>query len=379
MTQRPLMTTSMTRRLGGGLLALALGLILPVSALAANFVVNSSADPGDGVCDATECMLREAIAAANGNGESDTITFDLAADDRVILLGGTVLTIGNDTADPDLTIDGDGSPGITVNAGGSSGVFSIASGADATLRGLVIPGGNARNQEGGGIRNEGTLTVANSTISGNRGADAGGGIFNDGTLTVEDNTISGNSVSSGSGGGIENSGTLTVTNSTISGNSAEEFGGGIFNDEGTLEIKSSIVAGNTATDGADCANFDAPITSQGFNLEGGMSCGFTIFSIRPMSGATNGSPASALLQRRLGDLPGWVGRCLCPQRRGAARRGDQPCPPLNHRSILLFMCQVAGTFAWWGDKTCQSAYMLSSLDTMRVSRGGGAELPLSSL
>jgi len=41
----------------------------------------------------------------------------------------------------------------------------------------------------------------------------------------------------------------------------------------TLEIKSSIVAGNTASEGADCSRDD--LTSQGFNLEGGTSCGFT--------------------------------------------------------------------------------------------------------
>jgi len=94
------MTPLMTRRLGGGpLLALALGLmLLPASASAATFVVNSSADPGDGVCDAAECTLREAIAAANGNDQSDTITFDLDDGDREILLGGTELTTSPSTA-----------------------------------------------------------------------------------------------------------------------------------------------------------------------------------------------------------------------------------------------------------------------------------------
>jgi len=107
-----------------------------------------------------------------------------------------------------------------------------------------------------------------------------------------------------------------------------------------------------------------------------MSCGFTIFSIRPMSGATNGSPASALLQRRLGDLPGWVGRCLCPQRRGAARRGDQPCPPLNHLHPPFHVSSCRYICGRGRQDVGKSAYMLSSLDTLRVSRGGGAELPL---
>ncbi len=50
----------------------------------------------------------------------------------------------------------------------------------------------------------------------------------------------------GSGGGIENQsgGTLTVSDSTISGNSTVELGGGI-NNAGTLTLQNSIVAGNT--------------------------------------------------------------------------------------------------------------------------------------
>lgn len=41
------------------------------------FVVNSEADPGTGVCDATECTLREAILAANGNSGHDNISFSI--------------------------------------------------------------------------------------------------------------------------------------------------------------------------------------------------------------------------------------------------------------------------------------------------------------
>jgi CSLREA domain-containing protein len=204
--------------------------------MAADFVVNSLADPGDGVCDETECTLREAIEEANGNEEADTITFDETLAGGTIALSSGELTIAVDTADPDLTIEGDlnddGAPDITVDAQDSSRVFFIATGADATSQGLVITGG---------IENFGTLTVTGSTISGNSAANTGGGIDNRGTLTVADSTISGNS--GGEGGGISNAGVAT--------------------------IKSTIVAGNTAE---DC---DGTLTSQGLNLEGGTSCGFT--------------------------------------------------------------------------------------------------------
>src|SRR4029077_12934234 len=94
---------------------------------------------------------------------------------------------------------------------------------------------------GGGINSNGTLTVNNSTISGNTAASifieqiygAGGGISNFGTLTVNNSTISGNTTgatqfgNAGFAGGIynDNAGKLTVNNSTVSGNIAGSVGG----------------------------------------------------------------------------------------------------------------------------------------------------------
>ena len=219
------MTILMTRRLGGALPTLALALLLlPATATAEDFVVTNLDDSGPG-------SLRQAIL--DGNGEADTITFAPALAGGTVLLSSGQLVIANDTADPDLTIDGggdgDGTPDITIDAQGNSRVFIVANpndpNANATLQGLVITGGN--EDVGGGIFNDGgTLTVTNSTISGNR-ASFGGGISHGvgGTATVTNSTISGNSADFG--GGIRSLfGTLiTVANSTISGNSAS-FGGG---------------------------------------------------------------------------------------------------------------------------------------------------------
>jgi hypothetical protein len=86
---------------------------------------------------------------------------------------------------------------------------------------------------GGGIGNGGTLTITDSTLSGNW-AVSGGGISHVGfTLTITDSTISGN-YASGNGGGIFseaccNINTITtITDSTLSGNSAGANGGGVF-------------------------------------------------------------------------------------------------------------------------------------------------------
>jgi CSLREA domain-containing protein len=246
---RTSMTTSMPRGLGGALVALALGLLLPVSAAAADFVVNSSADPGDGACDMAECTLREAITTANENSQADLITF---ADGITTVALNSVLVIDGDVGNP-LTIqgglDGTGMPAVTIQQTGANEVFVTFEGADATLDGLVITGGNTETA-GGGILNieNSTLTVTNSTISGNS-ADIGGGIFNasTGTVTVTNSTISGN-IASFDGGGIgSSSGTITITNSTISGNSATSgIGGGISNFSGTITIASSTISGNNS-------------------------------------------------------------------------------------------------------------------------------------
>jgi hypothetical protein len=105
----------------------------------------------------------------------------------------------------------------------------------------------------------------------------GGGIWNDGILTVTNSTFSGNTASNsccgGSGGGIENfAGNLLVTNSTFSENSAGE-GGGIINDEsGTATLLNTIMANN---EGGNCfyfADFGGTLTDGGYNIDDDGSC-----------------------------------------------------------------------------------------------------------
>ena len=112
-------------------------------------------------------------------------------------------------------------------------MFQVDGGVTATLAGLTISGGSAGN--GGGIANDGTLTVTDTTIEDNTAMYFGGGIFNGGTLTItgsaiESNTIT-NSCCGAAGGGVYNFGTMTVSDSTVTGNSvaAFDYGGGIYN------------------------------------------------------------------------------------------------------------------------------------------------------
>src|SRR5687767_2434040 len=90
-----------------------------------SFVVNSANDPGDGVCDANECTLREAITAANGDAGAETITFYSA----VFAVSGSY-TINLSSALPnlsDITIQGPGANVLTVrrDTGGYYRIFTI--------------------------------------------------------------------------------------------------------------------------------------------------------------------------------------------------------------------------------------------------------------
>jgi len=86
----------------------------------------------------------------------------------------------------------------------------------------------------------------------------GGGVANNGTLTVSGSTVSGNSETGYGGGGILNAGALTLSGSILTGNSASEAGGGIYNDTyATLTLSKCTVTQNTTTahvGGADLYN-----------------------------------------------------------------------------------------------------------------------------
>lgn len=111
---------------------------------------------------------------------------------------------------------------------------------------------------GGGIyQSTGILTIRDSTISNNTAVSAGG-LFNMGTTTIDSSTFSGNIatndstlINGGDGGGAivngsGSSGTLTLTNSTISGNKAYGHYGGLYNANGEMMLENVTITGNVA-------------------------------------------------------------------------------------------------------------------------------------
>jgi len=177
--------------------------------------------------------IAAAIAAANPLG-GDTISIQDASHNEA-----------NITVDRDLTIQGQGATNTAVDGTGISGsVFTISAGVTATIQDVTIRNGSAFL--GGGIYNNGTVTISNGTLSGNSAGYGGGGILNGGgaTATISNSTLSSNSAAVVAGG-ILNEGTLTISNSTLSSNSATAGAGGILNG-GTLTISNSTLSSNSA-------------------------------------------------------------------------------------------------------------------------------------
>lgn len=260
-------------------LCVALGLWLlplPSPAHAATCTVTTSADSGAG-------SLREKI------GDSNCSTINFASDYTITL--NSELTISRD-----MTIDGVGHT-ITISGNNAVRVFNVNAGITFNLSSVTVANGKLSSGNGGGIYNNGTLNVTNSTFSGNSasGTGSGGGIFNytGATLTVANSTFSGNSASY-YGGGIGNFGTVTVINSTFAGGSASWGGGGLYNG-GTLNVTNSIVANNTSN---NCYAFYTIGGSNNLANDGSCGAGFTNSSAILLSALGNyggSTPTLALL------------------------------------------------------------------------------------
>ncbi len=236
-------------RIGGGL-GLALGLMVgTVTVSQSAFATGSTlyaAAQGTGNCSASTdaCSLSTAI---NSAVSGDTIE---------LVTPGASGTYGAQTIPSSMTLAIEAAPGVvdpTIDGGDASGITldgTSTNPSNLTLIGVTISGATV-NRNGGGIADfHSTLTIENSTISGNSAGDGGirngGGIYSDGgALTIDNSTISGNSASSDGGGIGGFTGVVTINDSTISGNSANT-GGGIYDVAGTLTIDNSTVGRNSA-------------------------------------------------------------------------------------------------------------------------------------
>jgi hypothetical protein len=173
---------------------------------------------------------------------------------------------GNTNVKSDVDTEFFSEPGGIFN--GPNGVMSLESCTVSRNFGLATGPGWGEGSTGG-IVNDGTMTMTNSTVSGNTGEGNGteiGGIANNGTLTVTNSTLSGNR-----GIGVSNRGTMTMLSSTVStygvtGSPVIEAAGG------------TLTLGNTVLDGMCLVFEDARVLSMGHNIESsfGTNCGFDV-------------------------------------------------------------------------------------------------------
>lgn len=219
--------------------------------------VNSTADPGDGFCTPQECTLREALRVANGQSAPTTIylpagTITLAAPGREEDAGVT----GDLDITANVTLMGRGADVTILDAASLDRVLHVLPGATVTLAQLTLRNGLAG--DGGGILNEGALTLKHCRVSDNNvsydspdgedlGSNTAGGILNLGSLTILRSEISHNrtnqSYGDGVGGGILNEGTLQITNSALHHNWAAG-GSGIYNRSGRVTLTATTLQDN---------------------------------------------------------------------------------------------------------------------------------------
>ena len=204
------------------------------------------------------------------------------------------------TINKNLSLSGTGHTTTIIQAASStslatSRVITITAGTTALIEGVTIQHGSTSDL-GGGIFNQGNLTVQNSLILNNE-ANYGGGIANqtdngNATLNITESTVSENSALSGGaglynlatqngqtsqidlnkvtidnndageggGGGIFNramagNANVNIKNTTIDGNSAEGVGGGILNNQSSgnanVDIQLSTINNNAASPGSN--------------------------------------------------------------------------------------------------------------------------------
>src|SRR5262249_7773423 len=185
-------------------------------AFTSSVTVTNTNDSGPG-------SLRQALADAN---DGDTIQFDPALNGQTITLTSGELVVADS-----ITISGPGPSLLAVSRDSQSPNFRILHiqpNHTVAISGLTISNGRLINVSGAGIFNDqSTVTITNCVISGNATDSApniqcgGGGIYNNGALSLINSTVTGDSVTNTfayGGGGILNNGSLTINQCSITNN-----------------------------------------------------------------------------------------------------------------------------------------------------------------
>jgi hypothetical protein len=235
----------------------------PLLALAApTYIVGTSMDAHkDGAFPAVDCRstltpdhpctLRAAIETAN------TAASGAAIDVPGSLVITLDATLGMLNPNVPMSITSTGSGSAVVDGGLQTRVFHTTDATTGvTMSGLTVRHGKppaGSDHTGGGIGNEGTLTLNNVVVTLNEAKNAAG-IADTGTLTINGGSVNGNTATtdptsgdSSVGGGLAvASGGVVVANGTSFANNRADFAGGIAT-FGRTVLRSATVTDNLAT------------------------------------------------------------------------------------------------------------------------------------
>ena len=241
--------------------------------------------------------LRSVLAGASSG---DTIKFLLHYPATISLSNSLVIT-------QSVTIVGPGCGSLTVMRSSVSNtpmfrVFNVQAGT-VSISGLTIANGVAFDSTsffdnvGGGIFNQANLTVTDCIITGNDAPTTGvspnlstgfgGGIFSAAasTLTLINTTISGNQASAAGGGLSTIDTTFLAKGCTFSDNFAGGQGGGVNFQGATGTIQNCTISSNSTPE----AGYGNGLLSVAFASQGAPSLTLTACTIAGNTGGTNGA------------------------------------------------------------------------------------------
>lgn len=225
---------------------------------AAVFMVDATVADGD------PDSLREAIEQANTSAIEDIV---------VLQPGRYVLNMGQLEIQQDLTIQGRGADRTIIDGNKNGRVFFITTEFNpdikVIIKELTITGGNVQEPNmdnyGGGIYNEGDLTVKRCAIIKNTVIDVpesgpfvsvGGGVYSEGALAIKRSIVTRNTAIGDGlgavGGGISCFGTLVIEDSEIVGNwirGEDGVSGGGIDCTGSATIRNSQIMRNSIKGG----------------------------------------------------------------------------------------------------------------------------------
>ncbi len=242
-----------------------------LTVLSGDIDINDSQTPVITDLDTVTGNTDNSYHVVTGSGTSSATVLD-----GFTITAGYADAAGVDTAGAGVYNDS-GSPTLTnltfsgnAASGTGGGVYNDNS-SSPTLTNVTFSKNTA--DQGGGIYNQGTLTISNADITSNTATESGGGIYSDGALLIENSTIDNNYAENNCGGGIhfavDSDGSATIQSSAVSNNTSSRYGAGIFagsstcgnSEQGALELDDVEVFGNLATgsEGGGIVNFNVPM------------------------------------------------------------------------------------------------------------------------